>query len=170
MNTVTRHDPEYKEYLNIIAEMVKDLPNDKLRDNYSYSNLKVDEWVAVSIYEGGFSSIAWRDQWNNNCRILNRFYKLPTHRFENTQRKVSQETLDMIEQQLAAAKLLDFDCAFMSRETKKQAFNHYKKHLPQQWHVPSERYVMTNKSSHHIMWTPLNSSQLVMRKENDLHC
>lgn len=166
MNTATRNEQQFTEYLEQIRVMVSDLPNDKLRNNYSYERLKIDEWVAVSVFEGGFSSIAWRPLWNNNCRILNRFYKIPSYRFENNQAKVSTETLAMISQQLDAAKQMDFDCAFMSRETNTQAFNHYKKHLPQQWITPKERYKMYNDGYQHVMWTALNTFELVMEKEN----
>ena len=168
MKTVTREDPEYLECLDKVAEMVSNLPNDKLRDNYSYDNLKIDEWIAVSVFEGGFSSLAWRPLWGNNCRILNRFYKTPEYRFENDKRKVSQETLDMIQQQIDVGKRLDFECGFMSRDGKFASFNYYKKHLPQTWHSPKERYLMWETGYQHIMWTPLNSNNLYMIVENEI--
>ena len=124
MNTVTNDTPEYNQYIKQIKHMVETLPDDKLRDNYRFDKLKIDEWIAISWFYGGFSSISWRPICGNNCRILNRFYKKPDYRFENTRRAVSKETLLMIEQQLAVAKDQGFDCAFMSRETKSQAFNH----------------------------------------------
>lgn len=164
MKTAIRDTPEFDQFIDIIKEMVSDLPDDRLKDNYSFENLIVDEWVAVSVFEGGFSSVAWRPWWGNNCRILNRFYKKPGFRFENNKRRVSQETLDMIEQQLRAAWLLEYDCAFMSRETKTQAFNHYKKHLQQPWYSSDKKYRMTENSYQNIMWTPLNSNELIMEK------
>jgi len=166
MNTVIKYDKGWYQALDQIALMVKDLPNDKLKNNYSFDGLMVDEWFAVSIYEGAFSSIAWREYWGNNCRILNRFFKLPDYRFTNTKGLISQETLNMIEQQLDAAKTLGFDCAFMSRETKTQAFNHYKKYLPQVWNCPKEKYRMTKKDYQHIAWTPINSNTLIMENQN----
>lgn len=162
MNTVIKYNSGWYQALDQIALMVSDLPDDKLKENYSFDKLEIDEWSAVSIFDGGFSSIASRPHWGNNCRILNRFFKLPGYRFENKQSKVSQQTLDMIEQQLDTAKLLGFDCAFMSRETKKQAFNHYKKHLPQEWHCPNIKYKMTDSSYQYIAWTAINSDELVM--------
>jgi len=162
MNTVIKYNKGWFDTLNKLKDITDNLPNDKLKNNYSFDRLKVDEWVAVSIFEGGFSSVAWRSHWGNNCRILNRFFKLPKYRFENKRSIVSQETLDMIQQQLDAAKLLGFDCAFMSRETKTQAFNHYKKHLPQVWHTPDVKYRMTKKSYQYIAWTAINSDELIM--------
>ena len=50
----------------------------------------------------------------------------------------------------------------MSRETKKQAFNHYKKYLPQVWHTPNVKYKMTEKSYQYIAWTAINSDELIM--------
>lgn len=166
MNTAISNTPEFDNCVDLIKNMVSDLPDDKLKHNYSYDRLKVDEWVAVSVFEGGFSSVAWRPRWGNNCRILNRFYKIPSARFENKKRYVSAETLSMIEQQLAAGLYLGFDCGFMSRETKFASFNHYKKHLPQVWHSPSDRYVMTDNSHQNVMWTPLNSNEFIMEKSN----
>jgi hypothetical protein len=165
MNTFIRNDLGYDEAIENIFKMVSDLPNDKLKENYSKENLKVDEWIGVSLFAGGFSSIAYRDIWNNNCRILNRFYKKPEYRFENKNRRVSEETKLMISQQLEVAKKLGYDCAFMSREMKQQAFNHYKKYLPQEWFSSNDRYLMYYKGYQHIMWTPLNNNKLIMEKE-----
>lgn len=165
MKTFIRTHPEFTNSLDKVREMVNDLSEDKLAANYSFDNLAVDEWYAVSLFSGGFSSIIWREHWGNNCRILNRFYKVPAYRFENKSRVISQETLDMIDQQLDAAKQLGFDCAFMSRETKKQAFNHYKKHLPQQWFTPDKKYFMIGSSYQHVMWTPINSNTFIMEIE-----
>jgi len=166
MNTVTKENPLYLEYLDIIKEMVSDLPNDKLKNNYTYDRLQVDEWIAISLFDGGFSSISWRPIWKNNCRILNRFYKIPSYRFENLKGRVSKETLDAITQQLKVASDLEFDCAFMSRETKTQAFHHYKRFLSQEWHTPKERYKMWNTGYQHIMWTSLSGNKLDMEKED----
>ena len=165
MKTFIRSHPEFANSLDIVREMVNSLSEDKLAANYTFDNLAVDEWYAVSLFSGGFSSIIWREHWGNNCRILNRFYKLPSYRFENKSRAISQETLDMIDQQLNAANQLGFDCAFMSRETKKQAFNHYKKHLPQQWFTPDEKYFMIGSSYQHVMWTPINNDTFIMEIE-----
>lgn len=165
MKTFTRDHPEFINCLEQINTMVSNLPNDKLRDNYSYQRLKTEEWEAVSIFEGGFSSISWRPYWRNNCRVLNRFYKLPDYRFENKKAQVSQETLQMIDQQLTVARQLGFDCAFMSRETRTQAFNYYKKYLPQLWHTPKTLYRMTENSYQHIAWTPINRTKLTMEKK-----
>ena len=166
MNTVIKDQEGWDEVIENILEMVSTLPNDKLKNNYSKESLKIDEWVAASYFEGGFSSVAYRSIWNNSCRILNRFYKTPINRFENKKREVSQETKLMISQQLMVAKELNFDCAFMSRETRTQAFNHYKKHLPQEWHTPSHRYKMWDTGYQHIMWTSLNGNELDMEQEN----
>ena len=169
MKTVTNDTEEYNYYISQIKHMVETLPDDKLRDNYRFDKLKIDEWIAISWFDGGFSSISWRPIWGNNCRILNRFYKKPDYRFENKRRMVSSETLLMIEQQLAVAKDQGFDCAFMSRETKSQAFNHYKKYLPQEWHTPEQKYMMWKEKTtgyQKIIWTPVNSSILIMEKED----
>jgi len=162
MKTFIRTHPEFTNSLETVKEMVSSLSEDKLADNYSLQSLKVDEWCAVSLYPGGFSSIIWRKYWGNNCRILNRFYKLQSHRFKNKSSVITQETLDMINQQLDVAKQLGFDCAFMSRETKKPAFHHYKKHLPHKWFTPSKKYLMVGNSYQHVMWTPINSNKFIM--------
>ena len=165
MKTVTRDHPDFDDCIEQIKEMVSNLPNDKLRNNYSFPRLKTQEWEAVSVFAGGFSSVIWRPYWQNNCRILNRFYKVPNYRFENKKARMSQETLQMIDQQLTVAKQLGFDCAFMSRETKTQAFNHYKKYLPQLWHTPDQLYRMTENDYQHIAWTPINNTELSMEKK-----
>jgi hypothetical protein len=169
MNTVIRTDPKFSTALDAVKQMVSEMPDGRLKQNYGYKNLHTEDWVAISLFENGFSSISYRSIWENNCRILNRFYKTPDARFENEKRKVSQTTLDMIQQQLDIAKILDFDCAFMSRETKTQAFLHYKKFLPQSWHVTDDKYIAWRSDGssvyQHIMWTPLNSNEFIMEKE-----
>ena len=60
MNTVIKYNKGWFQAIDQIASIVKDLPNDKLKNNYSIDRLIIDEWVAVSIYDGGFSSVAWR--------------------------------------------------------------------------------------------------------------
>lgn len=165
MKTFTRYDDQWSSALDQVFNLIENMPDDKLKKNYSPQGLKIDEWVAVSIYEGGFSSVAWRPIFQNNCRILNRFYKLPEYRFANNKRHVSQETLEMIKQQLEIGKKLDFDCGFMSRDGKFASFNHYKKYLPQTWHSPKEKYKMWDTGFQHIMWTPLNTNTLNMEKE-----
>ena len=167
MKTYIRNEEGWLEALENVYSMTQSIPsNDKLYRNYSQERLNTDEWVALSIYEGGFSSVAHRSIWNNNCRILNRFFKLPTYRFENSKRKVSKETIMMIHQQVKAAETLGFDCAFMSRETKTQAFNHYKKFLPFEWNVPHKKYRMIEDVYQHITWTAINNTVLNMESEN----
>lgn len=166
MNTVTKYNKkEWEKALNKVYGLIENMPNDQLKNNYSKENLKIEEWIALSFFDGGFSSLAHRDIWGNNCRILNRFYKNPLYRFENNKRQVSKETLQMIQQQLDIALNLGFDCGFMSREKKTQAFNYYKKHLPQKWYSPPERYLIYHNGYQHIMWTPINSNEFTMEKE-----
>ena len=168
MKTYIRFQEGWLEALENVYSMTQSIPSkDKLYRNYSQERLKTDEWVALSIYEGGFSSVAHRSIWNNNCRILNRFFKLPAYRFENSKREVSKETIMMIHQQVKAAEILGFDCAFMSRETKHQAFNHYKKFLPFEWNVPHKKYRMIENTYQHIMWTAINDTVLNMESKND---
>ena len=64
----------------------------------------------------------------------------------------------MIHQQVKAAETLGFDCAFMSRETKTQAFNHYKKFLPFEWNVPNKKYRMIEDMYQYITWTSINNT------------
>ena len=71
MNTATSDTTEYNEYIDLIREMTQNIPDDKLRENYRFDTLKLEEWIAVSYYDGGFSSVAWRPIWGNNCKILN---------------------------------------------------------------------------------------------------
>ena len=73
----------------------------------------------------------------------------------------------MIEQQLAVAKDLGFDCAFMSRETKSQVFNSYKRFplrngiFRRENPMWKENYWLPK-----IAWTPANSNKIVMEKED----
>lgn len=158
MNTFIKGTKEFDNSLELVYNMINHSVNDKLRLNYTKKRLRVNEWDAVSVFDGGFSSVSWRPYWNNNCRILNRFFKKPEYRFENKSLRVSQETLDMIEQQLEVARILGYDCAFMSRETKTQAFHHYKRFLPQQWYTDEKRYRMTEDDYQHVMWTSINNN------------
>lgn len=169
MKTYIKNQDGWFEALENIYSMTQSIPsNDKLYQNYSQERLKIDEWVALSIFEGGFSAVATRPMWNNSCRILNRFYKVPDYRFATSDRSVSAETILMIKQQLEVAKELNYDCAFMSRETGYQSFNYYKKYLNfVQWNSPKERYKMYNNGYQSIMWTPINSTVLNMESEND---
>jgi hypothetical protein len=167
MKTYIKNQKGWLEALENVYSMTQSIPsNDKLYQNYSQERLNTDEWVALSIFDGGFSSVAHRSIWNNNCRILNRFFKLPAYRFENSKREVSKETIMMIHQQVKVAETLGFDCAFMSRERKTQAFNHYKKFLPFKWNVSNKKYRMIENMYQHIMWTAINNTVLNMEFEN----
>jgi len=167
MKTYIKNQEGRLEALENVYSMTQSIPsNDKLYQNYSQERLNTDEWVALSIFDGGFSSVAHRSIWNNNCRILNRFFKLPAYRFENSKREVSKETIMMIHQQVKVAETLGFDCAFMSRERKTQAFNHYKKFLPFKWNVSNKKYRMIENMYQHIMWTAINNTVLNMEFEN----
>ena len=97
MKTYIKNQEGWFEALETVYSMTKSISsNDKLYQNYSQERLKIDEWVALSIFNGGFSSVSHRSIWNNNCRILNRFFKLPTYRFENLKREVSKETITAV--------------------------------------------------------------------------
>ena len=61
MNTAISNTPEFDNCIDLIKNMVSNLPDDKLKHNYSYDRLKVDEWVAVSVFEGGCSDVAGFD-------------------------------------------------------------------------------------------------------------
>jgi len=167
MRTITKYDKLWFYALDQIFEMIERIPdNDYLKENYSIDNLQSHTWEAVSYDKNQFSSILHRDLWGNNCRILNRFYKTPESRFENSKGKMSQATLEMIDQQLKVAHKLGLDCAFMSREKNHQAFRHYVKHLPQDWYIENSPYQMTETSWQHLMWTPINSNILIMENQN----
>ena len=161
MNTYIKNEKGYREAIEQVYSMIDTSVEDKLKDNYTRERLKTKEWVAVSIFEGGFSSIAYRSFWGNGCRILNRFYKNPNYRFENKKMSVSNETLQMIDQQLEAAKLLDFDFAFMSRETNTPAFKHYVKYLPETWNISDKKYKMHERGYQYIMWTSINNNDVL---------
>lgn len=161
MNTYIKNENGYKEAIEQVYSIIDTSVEDKLKDNYARERLKTHEWVAVSIFEGGFSSIAYRSFWGNSCRILNRFYKNPNYRFENNKMIVSNETLQMIDQQIEAAKLLDFDIAFMSRETNTPAFKHYVKYLPQAWNISDKKYKMYEGGYQYIMWTSINNNDVL---------
>lgn len=163
MRTIIKYHDGWFDALDTIFSMVKNLPEDRLKENYSPDRLNIDEWIALSYFEGGFSSIAYRDIWNNNCRILNRFYKLPEYRDSKTN-KLTDATKTMILQQVEVAQDLNFDCAFMSRDTKFPAFKHYKKYIPGNWIVEDEMCNVYENGYQYIMWTPLNKHTLEMSK------
>tara|TARA_R110000822_G_C15299833_1_gene491844 strand:+ start:968 stop:1471 length:504 start_codon:yes stop_codon:yes gene_type:complete len=160
MKTYTKGSTEWHEAIEQVYYFLKKLPqNDKLSNNYIASSMDTDEWYAISISEDSFSTIAYREQWNNSCRILNRFAKLPSNRFENKKKMVSEQTLTMINQQVQAATDMGFDFVFMSREGRKQAFNHYKQYLEGDWITPAHKYKMTSRSFQHVMYKPLHSNE-----------
>jgi len=167
MKTFTKYDEGWNSALNQVFHLIENLPDDKLKQNYSYERLKIDEWVAVSIYEGGFSSVAWRPIWNNNCRILNRFFKHKNFRFENNKSLLSKTTAEMIMQQLKVAKDLDFDAAFVSREKKYNALAHYLNQLKDiKWITTDKKYLMYHTGYQQISWTPLsNINEIDLEKQ-----
>ena len=168
MKTFTRYDEQWTSALDQVFNLVENLPNDKLKKNYSIEGLKVDEWISVSVWDGGFSSIAWRPLWNNNCRILNRFFKLKNFRFENNKSQLSELTEEMIMQQLKIAKDYDFDAAFISREKKYNALSHYLNQMKTvKWNTPEERYLMYHNGYQQISWTAINDiTHIDLEKEN----
>ena len=181
VHTYAITDPRFGRALNRIYLMAEEIDStDKLYENYTFEGLKVKEWIGVSIYEDqnsnicGFSSINKRpDIWGNGVRILNRFLKSHTYRFENKKRLLSNATMKMIRQQLYTAKDLGYDFAFISRESngKRNVLSHYLKYYDMvEWHYPISRYQMfyidhdamvdnfIPSCWQHIAWTPLKSS------------
>lgn len=168
MKTYTRDNiQEFNDAIESIKQIIVELPNDRLKENYSFERLQVDEWVAVSLGETGFSSIAWRPLWNNNCRVLNRFYKKPTHRFINKQFKLTEDTETMIRQQVQAAMVMDFDCAFVSRETKRSGAFHYLNQMNTEWIDEPTKCLMWHTGYQWITWTALkdNVKAIDLRRE-----
>jgi len=134
-----------------------------INDRLYNEELNVDEWIALTVYVDdsdkiyGFSSTAARDYWPKGSRILSRFYKDPSYRFENNKRALSKPTLQMLKDQLEISKILGYEYAFMSRDTKTiKAWHHYSKYFKfADWTVSDKYYKMTSKSWQQIIWTPL---------------
>ena len=167
VKTFTKNDDDF---LLICMKINEFLQNenitDKRKENYTRSNMKISDSIAVSIYVKngnilGFSNMVHRDLFNSGLRILNRFYKSKTYRFVNDKRVVSDETKQMIKQQLEVAKTFNFDFAFMSREGRitPPAFRHYQTYLSfAKWHIEEKKHRICNGNSdcnQFIIWTPL---------------
>jgi hypothetical protein len=166
--TISKDDSLFESYCEKIKEFCGDIQDIKLLKNYK-KDLKIEDSIAISTFENegqilGFSTVLHRPIFNNGVRILNRFYKDKTYRFINNRREVSRETKEMIEQQLEVAKSLEFDFAFMSRESNitPPAFKYYSKYLNfANWHVEDKKYKVCHgdiSCDQFIIWTPIKSN------------
>lgn len=157
-HTISIDDKDWDRYV-LKTEMFCSKINDRLYNE----ELNVHEWIALTVYVDdndnlyGFSSAASREYWPNGSRILSRFYKDPSYRFENNKRTVSKATLQMLKDQLEISKILGYEYAFMSRDNKSiKAWHHYSKHFKfADWITSDKYYKMTSKSWQQIIWTPL---------------
>lgn len=168
VKTFLKGDSDFNNYANRIEILSSQITSEDAYNKY----LRINESIAISVYIQndtilGFSSMLHRDIFNNGVRILNRFIKTEDYRFINTKREVSLETKSMIKQQLAIARELNFEFAFMSRSGSKAlpAFMHYKKDLDfAQWHINRKRYRVCNygkECCQYILWTPLRDNAVL---------
>lgn len=173
--TATHKDTDFKDYCEAIdrfhLHLEKHGTNDKLIENYRPKRLQSRDSIGITVYldDGallGFSTVITRDIFGNGTRVLNRFVKSPVYRFENERRRVSQETKDMIQQQLNISRELGFDYSFMSRytTTTRSNFDHYGKQLTfAEWKNEPGRYCVTENFHHktsyqHLIWTSFNDN------------
>lgn len=144
VKTYSHVDPAFHEAGSTLLELGKQITDDRLAENYTAKRMKLDDTVGISIYyEGstpvGFSTILNIPLFNNSVRILNRFYKIPSHR--DNHRRVTDGTKAMVNQQIELSKSLGFSYAFMSREgVSPPAMRHYTRQLDQDWVVLNDRF------------------------------
>jgi hypothetical protein len=164
--TVDKHHEEFQKYCNAIEAFSDTLPDSMKRIKNYRSDLKINESVAVSIYEQnsiiiGFSSVLHRDMFGNGVRVLNRLVKTFDYRFPSGHaRKLLSETKVMIAQQIDMARKYNFDYVFISRESNSgsSALKHFFKELPE-WKCPPEKFRVCGggqQCEQYVAWLPLN--------------
>lgn len=164
VHTVSKYDDS--NFISLVREIQKfcqTIPtDDRFYENYT-RRLNFTDSIAVSTYRNknelvGFSTVLHLPLYGNGVRILNRFYKDPQFRLKGL--KVTDETKIMIDQQLSIAKSLNFDFAFMSREsnTNQFAMKHFVKQLDSNWIVMSNKYRVSSNSEQHIVLYPLTET------------
>lgn len=163
VETIDKYDSNF---LSIVREIQKFCmtisSDDRLYENYT-RRLNFSDSVAISTYRNenklvGFSTVLHLPAYGNGVRILNRFYKDPKFRLKGF--KVTDETKIMIDQQLSVAKSLNFDFAFMSREsnTNQFAMKHFAKQLDSNWNIMPNKYKVSNNNEQYIVLYPFNDT------------
>lgn len=165
--TFLNYESDFQKYVNKCLEYHKILNDDNLKKNYFPEQLKIEEWLAISVFLNekdelfGFSSVAHRDCFYNGVRILNRFVKHPHFRFINSKMELSLETQMMVNQQIQISKSLNFNFAFVSRDSKKNPMKHYFKNIDTFWIHETKKYRVCkgDKTCCQIVsWMPLKEN------------
>jgi hypothetical protein len=176
VNTVSKYDKNFISLVREIQHFSSSIsPADRHYENYT-RRLNFTDSVAISTYRNkntliGFSTVLHLPVYDNGVRILNRFYKDPQFRMRSL--KVTDETKIMINQQLSIAKSLNFDFAFMSREsnTNQFAMKHFAKQLDSNWNIMPNKYLVSSNSEQYIVVYPFkkqwNQSSFLKGVVND---
>lgn len=164
--TVTKDESDFEYYCKEIEKFVDIFPNNMRRiDNYK-KDLRIRDSIAVSVYEKnfellGFSSVLHRDIFGNGVRILNRFLKRFDFRFQNKEFRWTDESKQMITQQINVAKKYNFDFVFTSRESTNKTSAALSKFFKDQlgWNCPDGKFYVCNsdndKCQQYITWLPI---------------
>jgi hypothetical protein len=178
VKTISKNDLEYSDYIERTMKFCDLLIDDNLAENYTQDNLKIDEWLALTIIEYntlilGFSTIAWRPCFYSGVRILNRFAKHPNFRFVNKTSLLTLETKKMILQQIEMIKSLNFKYAFVSRSAKHNSMAHYLNYISEyKWNHEFKRYKVCeadgSRCCQMVSWTSLSqNAKIDLRPCND---
>lgn len=173
VDTVSKYDTNFifivREIQNFCMTITSD---DRHYENYT-RRLNFTDSIAISTYRNknalvGFSTVLHLPLYGNGVRILNRFYKDPQFRLKGM--KVTDETKIMIDQQLSIAKNLNFDFAFMSREsnTNQFAMKHFAKQLDSNWNIMPNKYKISTNNEQYIVVYPFTETwqSSMLLKEN----
>lgn len=163
VNTTSKYDANFISLVREIQIFCQTIAsNDRFYENYT-RRLNFTDSIAISTYRNkntlvGFSTVLYLPSYGNGVRILNRFYKDP--QFRQRSFKLTNETKIMIEQQLSIAKNLNFDFAFMSREsnTDQFAMKHFVKQLDSNWNIMSNKYLVSSNSEQYIVLYPFTDT------------
>jgi len=109
---------EYYKIKNDFEYLLSLMTVDKLAENYTLDNFYKDDHLFYSmVYRDGkpyeASTVIYRDNFNNGCRVLNRLMVDPNERSINF--RISDSILTMLKYQIDYTKD-KFDFAFISRE------------------------------------------------------
>jgi hypothetical protein len=163
--TIDKDHIDFQKYCNDIEVFSNSLPDEMKRIKNYRVELQIHNSIAISVYRRdteivGFSSILHRDIFGNGVRVLNRLVKTFDYRFPYNKRKLTPETITMLDQQILIAKKYKFDYVFISRESNRpvSSLKHYFKELPE-WQCPIDRYRVCGggqQCEQYVAWLPLN--------------
>lgn len=155
--------------------------NHRKSKNYDYNLLKLEEQEEASIaYHNNkivaFSFMCTRPFWGNISRVFNRFYVIPEYRnnvFGKNQKSIGATTLAesskkpfgrmMLDVQIDAAKRMNKDLIFMSREYPSIRWIDNWKEARPTWETNRDHLFQVCLADHvscwqHCIWLNLNSS------------